>query len=115
MTATPNTTLGMVAVGLDGVLRDGGSEGITLTTTADVLTLKTTSAEVDGLDSSEGSLSRRRVGLEAVRPFPLSNGASLLPSMALGIRHDSGDAEAGYGMDLGTAIRWQAPQAGHQR
>ena len=110
--ATPNTTLGMVAVGLDGVLRDGGSEGITLTTTADVLTLKTTSAEVDGLDSSEGSLSRRRVGLEAVRPFPLSNGASLLPSMALGIRHDSGDAEAGYGMDLGTAIRWQAPKQG---
>ena len=110
--AKPNTTLGMVAVGLDGVLRDGGSEGITLTTTADVLTLKTTSAEVDGLESSEGSLSRRRVGLEAVRPFPLSNGASLLPSMALGIRHDSGDAEAGYGMDLGAAIRWQAPKQG---
>ena len=110
--ATPNTTLGMAAVGLDGVLRDGGSEGITLTTTADVLTLKTTSAEVDGLESSEGSLSRRRVGLEAVRPFPLSNGASLLPSMALGIRHDSGDAEAGYGMDLGAAIRWQAPKQG---
>ena len=110
--AKPNTTLGMAAVGLDGVLRDGGSEGITLTTTADVLTLKTTSAEVDGLDSSEGSLSRRRVGLEAVRPFPLSNGASLLPSMALGIRHDSGDAEAGYGLDLGAAIRWQAPQQG---
>ena len=110
--ATPNTTLGMAAVGLDGVLLDGGSEGITLTTTADVLTLKTTSAEVDGLDSSEGNLSRRRVGLEAVRPFPLSNGASLLPSMALAIRHDSGDAEAGYGMDLGAAIRWQAPQQG---
>ena len=110
--AKPNTTLGMAAVGLDGVLRDGGSEGITLTTTADVLTLKTTSAEVDGLESSEGSLSRRRVGLEAVRPFPLSNGASLLPSMALGIRHDSGDAEAGYGMDLGAAIRWQAPKQG---
>ena len=110
--ATPNTTLGMAAVGLDGVLLHGGSEGITLTTTADVLTLKTTSAEVDGLDSSEGSLSRRRVGLEAVRPFPLSNGASLLPSMALGIRHDSGDAEAGYGLDLGTAIRWQVPQQG---
>ena len=110
--AKPNTTLGMVAVGLDGVLRDGGSEGITLTTTADVLTLKTTSAEVDGLESSEGSLSHRRVGLEAVRPFPLSNGASLLPSMALAIRHDSGYAEAGYSLDLGTAIRWKAPKQG---
>ena len=46
--AKPNTTLGMAAVGLDGVLLHGGSEGITLTTTADVLTLKTTSAEVTG-------------------------------------------------------------------
>ena len=32
--------------------------------------------------------------------------------MALAIRHDSGDAEAGYGLDLGTAIRWQAPKQG---
>ena len=109
---TPSTTMGMVAVGLDGVLLDGGSEGITLTTTADVLTVRTSLEEVDGLESSEGSLSRRRVGLEAIRPFPLSNGASLLPSMALGIRHDSGDAETGYGLDLGAAIRWKHPKRG---
>ncbi len=109
---TPNTTMGMVAVGLDGVLLDGGSEGITLTTTADVLTVRTSSEEVGGLESSEGSLSRRRVGLEAIRPFPLSNGASLLPSMALGIRHDSGDAETGFGLDLGAAILWKAPGRG---
>ncbi len=104
--------MGMVAVGLDGVLLDGGSEGITLTTTADVLTVRTSLEEVDGLESSEGSLSRRRVGLEAIRPFPLSNGASLLPSMALGIRHDSGDAETGYGLNLGAAIRWKHPKRG---
>ncbi len=108
----PSTTIGMVAVGIDGLLLDGGSEGITLSTTADVLTLKTTSAEVDGLESSEGSLSRRRVGLEAVRPFPFVNGASLLPTMALGIRHDSGDAESGFGMDLGAGIRWSNPKQG---
>ena len=49
------------------------------TTTADVLTLKATSEEVDELASSEGSLSRLRVGLEATRSVPLANGASLLP------------------------------------
>ncbi len=32
--------------------------------------------------------------------------------MALGIRHDSGDDEAGYGLDLGTAIRWKHPKQG---
>ena len=97
---------------MDGLLRDGGSEGITLRGTADVLTVKTTSAEVDGLDSSEGSLSRLRLGLEAVRPFPLTNGSSLLPSMELGIRQDGGDAEIGFGMDLGVGILWRAPKHG---
>ena len=110
--ATPNTTMGMAAVGLDGVLLDGGSEGITLTTTADVLTLKTSSEEVDGLESSEGSLSRLRLGIEATRPFPLSNGASLLPAMEMGIRQDGGDAETGFGLDLGAGILWRDPERG---
>ena len=108
----PSTTLAMGAIGMDGLLRDGGSKGITLKSTADVLTVKTTSAEVDGLDSSEGSLSRLRLGVEAVRPFPLANGSSLLPSMELGIRQDGGDAETGFGMDLGAGILWQAPGHG---
>lgn len=34
-----------------------------------------------------------RLGLEAARPFPLANGASLVPSMEVGIRQHSGDAE----------------------
>ena len=110
--ATPSTTMTMAALGMDGLLFDGGNEGITLSSTADVLTLKTTSEEVDGLESSEGSLSRLRLGIEAVRPFPLSNGASLLPSLALGIRQDSGDAESGFGLDLGAGILWSDPERG---
>ena len=110
--ATPSTTMTMAALGMDGLLFDGGNEGITLSATTDVLTLKTTSEEVDGLESSEGSLSRLRLGIEAVRPFPLSNGASLLPSLALGIRQDSGDAESGFGVDLGAGILWSDPERG---
>ena len=108
----PGTTMTMAALGMDGLLRDGGSEGITLRGTADVLTAKTTSEEVEGLDPSEGSLSRLRLGVEAVRAFPLSNGASLLPTMALGIRQDGGDAESGFGMDLGAGILWRSPKHG---
>ena len=108
----PSTTMTMAAVGMDGVLLDGGSEGITLSSTADVLTLKTNSEEVEGLESSESSVSRLRVGLEATRPFPLSNGASLLPSMEMGIRQDGGDAETGYGLDLGAGILWSDPERG---
>ncbi len=109
---TPSTTMTMAALGIDGVLLDGGGEGFSVNTTADVLTLKTSSEDVDGLDSSEGNLSRIRVGLEATRPLPLNQGASLLPSMEVGIRQDSGDAEFGFGMDLGAGILWRDPERG---
>ena len=108
----PGTTLTMAAAGIDGVLLDGGNDGISLSTTADALTLKTTSEEVDGLASSEGDVSRFRLGLEARRPFPLANGASLLPSLELGLRQDSGDAETGFGVDLGAGLAWAAPELG---
>lgn len=47
-----------------------------------------------------------------VRPFPLSNGAVLTPSMELGVRVDQGDAETGYGMDLGGGVLWRDPERG---
>ncbi len=62
------------------LLLDGSNEDIILAIMADVLTLKIPSEAMDGLESAEGSVSRHRLGLEAVRPFPLSHGASLFPS-----------------------------------
>ena len=108
----PATTMALGAVGMDGLLLDGGSEGVTLTTTADALFLKTSSEAVVGLESSEGNISRLRLGLEATRPFPLANGASLSPSLEVGLRQDSGDAETGFGMDLGAGLSWSAPEQG---
>ena len=108
----PATTMALGAVGMDGLLLDGGSEGITLTTTADALFLKTGSEAVEGLASSEGNITRLRLGLEATRPFPLANGASLSPSLEVGLRQDSGDAETGFGMDLGAGLSWNDPERG---
>ena len=108
----PATTLALGALGMDGLLLDGGREGITLTTTADVLLLKTTSEAVEGLESSEGNITRLRLGLEASRAFPLSNGAALSPSLEVGLRQDSGDAETGFGMDLGAGLSWNDPERG---
>ena len=108
----PDTTMTMVALGMDGLLLDGGNEGVSLNATADLLSLNNTSEEVEGLESSEGNVSRFRLGLEATRPFPLANGSSLLPSMEVGIRQDGGDAETGFGMDLGAGIAWKDPQRG---
>ena len=108
----PVATMAMGALGMEGLLLEGGSEGVTLTTTADLLLLKTSSQEVEGLPSSDGNPSRFRLGLEATRPFLLRNGSSLSPSLELGIRQDRGDAETGFGMDLGASLTWSAPERG---
>ena len=60
---------------MDGLLLDGGAAGLSLATT-DLLPLKTTSEAVDGLEASEGNITRLRVGVEATRPFPLAGGAA---------------------------------------
>ena len=108
----PVATMSMGALGMEGLLLEGGSDGVTLTTTADVLLLKTSSQEVEGLPASDGNLSHFRLGLEATRPFLLRNGSSLSPSLEMGIRQDRGDAETGFGMDLGASLSWSAPERG---
>ena len=107
-----DTNLVMGAVGLEGVVLDGGAAGLSLTTTADALVVETTSAEVTGLKGSEATVSRLRLGLEATRPIPLDGGASLLPSLEVGIRQDGGDAETGYGVEVGAGVVWKDPQRG---
>ena len=109
---SPGTTMVMTAVGMDGVLLDGGAEGLSLTSTADALLVKTTSEAVDGLASSDANVTRLRLELEATRPVPLANGASLLPSLELGIRQDDGDAETGFGMELAAGLDWADPERG---
>ena len=107
----PAATMAMGAVGMDGLLLDGGNAGLSIATTVDLLAVNTT-AEVDGLAAAEGNVSRLRVGLEATRPVPLANGAALLPSVEMGIRHDGGDAESGFGLEVGAALAWNDPQRG---
>ena len=109
---TPDASLTMTAVGMDGLLVDGGAEGFSLTATADVLTVRTTSEAVDGLASSEDNISRSRLALAATRPVPLSDGSSLVPSLEMGIRQDSGDAETGFGMELDAGLSWNDPERG---
>ncbi|HBP53414.1 MAG TPA: hypothetical protein DD643_03245 [Synechococcus sp. UBA8638] len=68
------------------------------------MTGKTTSAAVAGLESAEGAVTRRRLGLEASRPAPLADGASLLSAVEIGIRQDSGDGETGFGLEMGAGL-----------
>ena len=113
--------LWLAAVGLRGTLINGGTDGLTITGTTDAMVVGTSSGSVTGADgtlaAAQATVTRLRLGLTAQRPFPLgnreaSNGATLTPSLEMGLRHDGGDAETGFGLDLGGGIALSAPEQG---
>ena len=122
-TLTADLNLWLAAGGLRGTLVDGGSEGLTLTGKGDAMVVGASSGQVtganDNLAASQATVTRLRLGLEVHRPFPLGNpdsgsGATLTPSMEVGLRHDGGDAETGFGLDLGGGIVLSHPERGLQ-
>ena len=110
--------LWMAAAGLRGTLVDGGGEGLTLTGKTDALVVGASTAAVTGsgpggrLAASEARVSRLRLGLEGALPVALGGGAALTPGFELGVRHDGGDAETGFGADIGASLSWTDPERG---
>ena len=120
--------LGMAAAGLRGVLLDPGSgSGFQLTGKTDAMVVQTSSGRGKGADGgnmepARATVTRLRLGLEASRPFALGpgsgsgagGGAVLTPSLEVGVRHDGGDAETGFGLDLGGGLALSDPKRGLQ-
>ena len=57
-------------------------------------------------------VTRLRLGLEGSQPFRLAEGATLTPSVEIGVRHDGGDAETGLGVDIGGGLAWSDTRRG---
>ena len=96
--------LTMAAVGGRGdLVRQAG--GLSLAIESDALLVRTTSAAaVDPsglLAAAVADVSRLRLGLEGSLDLALSGGRSLTPTVELGLRHDGGDAETGFGVEVG--------------
>ncbi len=104
--------LAMAAAGARGTVLDGDRNGLTLALISDGMAMRTTSEAVEGLVSSEADVTRLRLGLEGSRPLRLEGGSVLTPAIEIGARHDGGDAETGYGADLGAALAWSYPKRG---
>ena len=98
--------LTMAAVGVRGDLvsaRQAG--GLSLALESDALLVRTTSAAVSDpsglLAAAVADVSRLRLGLEGSLDLALTGGGLLTPTVELGLRHDGGDAETGFGVELG--------------
>ena len=57
-------------------------------------------------------MTRLRLALEGSRAFRFGGGDMLTPSMEAGLRHDGGDAETGFGADIGAGLAWSDPGCG---
>ena len=101
--------LHMGALGVEGMLSDGsGPTGLGLTVKSDAMWVKIESDKTVGLDSTHAKVSRLRLMLEGVRVFEVAPGATLTPTGQIGLRHDDGDAETGFGLDMSAGIRYAA-------
>ena len=108
--------LRMGAAGLRGIAVDGGADGLTLAVKADAMAVRTASGAVSGpggnLAAAEAGVTRLRLGLEGSRPFRLGGGSVLTPAMEIALRRDGGDAETGFGAEIGAGLAWSDPQRG---
>ena len=105
----------MAAAGARGTLiAPGEGDGLMLALVSDALWARTASdaAKVGRLAAAAADVTRLRVGLEGSWSADLEGGGALTPTLELGLRHDGGDAETGFGAELGGSVTWSAPAFG---
>ena len=112
-TLETDTTLLMGSFGGRGILLSApDNAGFQLATRTDAMFTRTTSGAVAGLAETEADAHRLRLVLEGSRPVLWPEGQSVTPTVELGVRHDWGDAETGFGLELGGRVQYADPTLG---
>ncbi len=78
--------------------------GLELAYVTDGLLVRTRSGPLPWFGSSEGDATRFRLGLESSWKMALVSGAMFAPTFGIDLRHDGGDAETGFGLDINGGI-----------
>ena len=100
--------MSMGALGLRGIVY--ATQSTELALKSDALWVRTASDAAPGLQAVDGAdASRVRLLLAGRHQRALVNGAMLTPSFELGVRYDDGDAETGFGMELGGGLQYADP------
>ena len=103
----------MAAAGANtDLLSRADGDSLTLSLKTDGLFVRIGADAAEGIDKVKADASRIRIALEGSLSVPLSDGGGLEPSLELGIRHDGGDAETGFGVDIGAGLGWTDPVRG---
>ena len=107
-THRPDISMRMAAVGTRGEVISPASPGdLAVSIKTDAFWVRTTSEKVTNLAASEADVGRIRLLGEGTRELRAGAG-TLTPAFEVGLRHDSGDAETGLGIEAGARIRYTA-------
>ena len=104
----------MAAAGARGELLEppGDAGGPALALVSDAMFVRTESERTRGLAAASADVTRLRLALDGSWRFVLAGDAALTPSLELGVRHDGGDAETGFGVDIGGGLAFADPKRG---
>ena len=82
--------------------------GVELALRADGMFVRMNSDAVAGrLQETRTETRHLRLLLEGSRSFGVGNGGVLTPSLETGVRHDAGDAERGFGLEVNARVRYE--------
>ena len=97
----------MAAAGARGDLVSGANEaGIGVSVEMDTLFVRTTSEGGRGIEAADADVSRVRLSVQGSVGHAFGGGGMIRPLVEAGIRRDGGDAEAGFGADLGAGLQF---------
>ncbi len=113
VTVETDTTLVMGAFGGRGILlAPADTGGFQLATRTDAMLTRTSSDAVANSVATDADAHRLRVLLEGSRGVTWADGRHLTPTVELGVRHDWGDAETGFGLEVGGRVSYADPTLG---
>ena len=110
---TTDMDLQMAAGGLRSELPGSTPDGVSVNAVADVMGVR---AESDGvgkmLSAADTKVARMRAGLESAWDAVEVGGGRMTPVARISFRHDGGDAEGGFGVDIEGRLHWSDPAQG---
>ena len=87
------------------ILSQSEGDEMNMTLQTDGMYVQMNSEETKGMESSRTEVKRLRLSFDSSKDFNVEEG-TLTPSVQLGVRHDSGDAEEGMGVEAGAKLRY---------
>ena len=112
LTADISWTMAAAGVRGDVIAPPKEGSGPALAVTSDALWARTSSDRTHELAASDSDVTRLRLGLEGSYRIATEGGGHVTPKLEIGARHDGGDAETGFGVELGGGLAWVAPTLG---